>query len=504
MPASIRRKKLFSALILIMLAAAPVALFAAEQIAPAPDPIVPPARSTVVIMPLEGLIDRGLYDSVVRRLAEAKAFEPVMIIFTIDTYGGFLTSAIEITDIIGGIEEPRTVAFVPTKAYSAGAMISMGAREIVLTPSSSIGDAAPVVQTAEGQEIVGEKAQSPTRSMFRKYAQRNGYPPALVEAMVTPELEVVEVTFNDGSVEYMLSSAYEDLTDDRKSQVAKKRVVVREGEILTLTASEAANYGIARFVVKDIDELLEKYGLAGARRIILDVNWLEGLVRWLNSPLIAMLLLAGGILGLYVEFKIPGFGLPGIVGVSCLAVFLFSKHLTGLAEYWEILVIVVGVILLAIELFVIPGFGVTGLAGATLLVVGLLLTLVPSHITTAPLDIEFLARAGGYFVATLVATFLAAWGLALVLPHTPVVGKFFLGPPEAQAVPHSAAAGVTEGRKSLLGKVGTAVTSLRPAGRGKFAGEYYDVTTEGSHVANGSRIEVIALRGNNLIVREIA
>ncbi|MHC4713724.1 MAG: NfeD family protein [Planctomycetota bacterium] len=457
---------------------------------------------TVVVIPLSGLIDKGLEDSVIRRLGEARPLNPALMVFEIDTFGGLAGPAIEITDLLGGIEEPKAVAFVPRKAISAGAMIAMGAREIVLTPASSIGDCAPVLPTPEGSKILGEKEQSPVRSMFRKYAQRNGYPVAIVEAMVTPELEVVQVKYKDGTVKYMLASEYEDLPEEEKEKVDRKRVVVREGEILTLTAEEAEEYGIARFVVADISELLEKYDLADAKVVTLEVNWSEAMVRWVNQPLVASILLLAGLLGLYMEFKLPGVGLPGGVAVVCFAILFFSKYLTGLAVYWEILIFILGLILLGIEIFVIPGFGITGFAGIVLMLTGLLLAYVPSDITPAPIDLDFIVRSGAWFVTTLIVAFGLGAFLAKVLPHTPVVGRFFLGAPQPQSVPHAAAAGQTEGREDLVGKVGRSITMLRPAGRAVIGAQYYDVTTEGDLIGKDEVIEVVTVRGNNIIVRK--
>ncbi len=492
------------------LLAAVFAIFAAFAVfapatAPAAEKTAPLAetdRPRVVVIPLEGLIDRGLYDSVKRRVKEAEALDPAMIIFRIDTYGGLVDAAIEITDAIGGIETPKTVAFVPTKAFSAGAMIAMGAREIVLTPNSSIGDAAPVTEDPEGPKMLGEKMQSPVRNMFRKYAQRNGYPDALVEAMVSPDIEVFEVTYKDGTKKYMTSGAFDDLTEAEKANVDKKRVVVREGEILTATATEALDYGIARFVVKDLDELLAKYSLSDARIVTLDVNWSEALVRWLNHPLVASIILLVGILGIYMEFKIPGFGLPGTVGIICFALYFFSKYLSGMAQNWEILLFIAGLVLLGIEIFVIPGFGITGFLGATFVIVALFMALVPSHITLAPLDLDFLTRSSAYLVATFIAAFVLAVLLAKVLPKVPVVGKFYLGAPEPGRVPHSEGAALTEGKGNLVGKVGRAQTLLRPAGRAVIDGELLDVTTRGDVIAKGTLVEVIDTRGNNIIVKK--
>jgi len=456
---------------------------------------------TVVVVPLEGFIDQGLLHSIQRRMKEAELLLPELVVFRIDTYGGLVDAAIEITDEIGGVEIARTVAFVPLKAFSAGAMISMGARDIVLTPASSIGDAAPVITTPEGPEMLGEKFQSPVRNLFRKYAQRNGYPAAIVEAMVTPEIEVLELTYEDGTKEYVRGADFERMDEAAKERVTAKRVIAREGELLTLTAQEAREYGIARYVVDDLSGLLASYELEGAEVVTIETNWSESLVRFLNNPIVSQVILLLGILGFYMEFKVPGFGLPGAVGIVCFAIFFFSKHLVGLAQYWEILLFVVGLILLAVELFVIPGFGVTGLAGIAFLVAGLVLSLIPSRITPAPLDMSFLVRTAAYFAVVIVAAFLLGAFLAWLLPDVPVVGRFFLGTPELESVAHKEGAGLTSGRGDLVGKVGRAHTPLRPAGRAVIGGEFYDVTTQGDMIDADTMIEVLEIRGNNIIVR---
>jgi len=63
---------------------------------------------------------------------------------------------------------------------------------------------------------------------------------------------------------------------------------------------------------------------------------------------------------MWIEFKVPGFGLPGIVSIICFATVFLSKYLVGLAQAPEILLFVIGVALLLLEIFVIPGFGIAG------------------------------------------------------------------------------------------------------------------------------------------------
>jgi len=494
-----------ASLILILLAIflfVPVLFRAASaQEAPAALP-AGGAGLRVVVIPVEGMIDGGLFDSITRRVDEAKAIGATIIVFRIDTYGGLLDAALEITDAIGEIESPKTVAYVPRKAYSAGAMIAMACREIVLSPTASIGDAAPVVPTAEGSKILGEKEQSPTRNIFRKYAERNGYPVPLAEAMVTPEIEVWEVTFEGGRKQYLSSTDIDGLPEAEKAKITAKRIVDQKDRLLTMTAGEAVEFGFAKHVVKNFDELLAAYGMPAATVVTLETNWSETLVRFLNHPAISGIILLIGIIGLYTEFKAPGLGLPGAVAVVCFGLFFFSKHLSGMAEYWEILVFLIGLVLLGIEIFLIPGFGIIGFIGAGMMLAGIALMLMPGKITTAPMDIAFMMWTAVYSVGALIGAFVFGVLLAKFLPKTPVLSAVYLGAPDTGSVPHKEGAGVTGGR-NLVGATGTAITMLRPAGKAEIGGDILDVTTQGDLVPKGAKIEVIAEKSNNIIVKEI-
>jgi len=469
----------------------------------AADLAAPQARGgeeTVVVIPIRGLIDGGLYDSVKRRAAAAMTLQPSLIVFTIDTYGGLVDFAMEITDVIGAIDTPKTVAYVPVKAYSAGAMIAMAAREIVVSPTASIGDAAPIAETPEGPLMLGEKFQSPVRGIFRKYAERNGYPIALAEAMVTPDTDVLEVTFEDGTRRYLTTAGLDSLPEAEKSRITDKRVLVPKGHLLTMSAAEAKSYGFARFVVGDFRALLADYNLADAKVVTYEVDWSETLVRFLNHPTVSSIILLIGIVAIYLEFKTPGVTAPGIVAIICFATFFFSRYFSGMAQYWEILIFVAG-LALVVEVFLIPGFGVAGFLGIGLMFAGLLLAFLPQHITNTPLDVSFVMWSLAYIVGTFIASFFIGLALAKYLPRAPVVGAFYLGKPDPATVPHAQGAGVTLG-KDLVGKTGTAYSYLRPSGKAIIEGDFYDVTTEGDLVPQGSKILVIAQRSNNIIVKE--
>ena len=54
----------------------------------------------------------------------------------------------------------------------------------------------------------------------------------------------------------------------------------------------------------------------------------------------------------------------------------------------------------------------------------------------------------------------------------------------------------------LIGKEGVASTALRPAGKCNIDGVEFDVRSDGRYIAKGSRIQIIRVQGNTLIIKE--
>ena len=56
---------------------------------------------------------------------------------------------------------------------------------------------------------------------------------------------------------------------------------------------------------------------------------------------------------------------------------------------------------------------------------------------------------------------------------------------------------------ALLGAIGVAATPLRPAGKVQFGDDYVDVVAEGSYVLPGTRVQVIEIEGNRVVVKAV-
>ncbi|MBW1897788.1 MAG: serine protease, partial [Deltaproteobacteria bacterium] len=330
-------------------------------------------------------------------------------VLEIDTFGGRVDSALKIVDLILDTHQIKTIAYVSKKAISAGALIALSCDELVMKRNTTIGDCAPITFSKEGPKMMGEKFQSPLRAKFRALAKQNGYPEALAESMVTPDMEVLEVKMAEKTV-YMDSVDFEDLSPLQKKKIISKKTVVKKGELLTMDDSEASLLGFSRMSVANIDEFIKKIGIKEYQIVKIEQKWSETLSRFINS--IASVLLLIGLAALYIELKAPGFGAPGIIGVVCLALVFLNQYIVGLADYTELIAIAIGFVLLGFELFVIPGFGIAGVAGIIFIAVGMILAFQDFVIPKPEFPWEADLLAGN--VIQVLGSFLAAFVISML------------------------------------------------------------------------------------------
>ncbi|MCK5350501.1 MAG: serine protease, partial [Desulfobacula sp.] len=320
------------------------------------------------------------------------------------------------------------------RAISAGALIALSSNLLFMKENTIIGDCAPIIQTQEGQKMAGEKIQTVLRAKFRALAKKNNYPVVLAESMVTIDMEVYQVVM-DGQKSFMRKKAYDDLTEDEKKKISAKKTIVAKGELLTMDDAEAVDFGFSQKSVKDIEEALSLLGYESTDIITIEESWSESLVRFLQ-PFLPILMIIG-IGAIYTEIKAPGFGIPGIIGITCLGLVFFGQYLVGLADYTELLLLLVGVLLLGVEVFVIPGFGVAGITGLLIIAAGLVLSFQgfvvpdPSLPWEGALLMKNLAQVlGSFMFALLISLFL----IRFVLPQ---LSKIMKGPYLNATLSHS-------------------------------------------------------------------
>ena len=425
----------------------------------------------VIVLPIQGDIDLGLSPFVERVLEEGA--DATLIVLDVDTFGGRVDAAVQIRDELLKTKVP-VLAYVNRRAISAGALISLGADHIVFAPGGSMGAATPIQIEGGEATAVDEKMTSYMRGEMRASAEAGKRDPLIAEAMVDASIVVPGVIGKD--------------------------------KLLTATTEEALAMGLADAQFPDLDSLLEAIGLGGAERETAVTNWAEMLARFLTNPAVAGILMSLGMLGLFVELKSPGLGLPGAVGVLCLAAFFGGHLVTNLAGWEEVMIFVLGVGLLVVELFVIPGFGVAGVLGLLLVSVGLVAAMFDTPVGVAWSTGQITSLLGKVMISFTVA-FIGLGLIARYLPGSRFTGGLILKTVVGDSAEGTAAVmGDTHYKSApsdlagLVGITGTAETDLRMAGKGRLQGRLIDVVSESEYIDKGTPIRVLQVEGIRVVV----
>lgn len=441
----------------VLLALGMIAHFSAGRLSSAEK-----APQVVYVAMIEGIIDLGLAPFVQRVLNEAAREKASAVILEINTFGGRVDAAVLIRDALLSAQV-RTVAFVNRRAISAGALISLAAQNIVMADGATIGAATPVQmgQPGAGAQPVEEKTVSYVRKEFRATAETRKRPPLVAEAMVDADVAIPDV--------------------------------IEKGKLLTLTTEEALKLKVADFNVNSIEDLLKQLELPGAEIRRLSENWAENLVRFLTHPIVSSLLMTVGMLGIILEIRTPGFGIPGALGISSLALFFWGHWLVQLAGWEELMLFGAGLVLLFLELFVIPGFGIAGVAGIGALLAGLSLSMIGGGASW-----EYIIRAVSHVVFSLLLALLASLLMLRWLPRLPVGRRLIL---ETGLGTGQMYASAPESDISWLGKQGITISPLRPAGIAEIQDQRIDVVSDGEFIESEAPIIVTRVDGNRIVVR---
>ena len=175
----------------------------------------------------------------------------------------------------------------------------------------------------------------------------------------------------------------------------------------------------------------------------------------------------------------------------------------GAAQWTDLILVMVGIILLGVELFVNPGFGVVGILGLVAILGGIFMMLDPG-INLPWLKGETIVSVLTQMIIGIVAAIFAAYILFRFLkPGTPFLGKLILGDSEASAMGYTADRTAAGEAAELIGKVGCARSKLRPSGKAIFDGKLYDVVTQGDIIEAEEKIRIIELKGNRIVVEKI-
>ena len=431
------------------------------------------------------------------------------IVIEMDTPGGVVDSCDKIAQRLISSRLP-SIALVTKSAISGGSMIATACDRIVMVEGATIGDCEPHAINQELPDAMREKIESAIRARMRANAQSNGHPDRLLEAMVTKSMDLYYVEMDDSSKRFLST---EELDALKKAQADKKPLVKIRSEkrldtatqLLTLSAREALEYGLAAEIKPNADEFYRELG-----KELMRLETFREAQSMSNALLMILVLcLVIGAAGTIVELNTPGFGVPGIIGIIGFSSFFAILLFNGRAEWWEVSLFVVGLALLLTEIFILPGFGVPGVIGVVCVGAAIIMGLLPplSSITDWRGEgLQAVSIAGtGMFGATILGILLFKYMERIPVLRTMILQTNLQSGQEALAGAIAAGTPLYESHedaaKSHLGDTGISLTVLRPAGKMRTdKGAVLDVVSDGGMIGKDVRVRVISVNGPRIAV----
>ncbi|MFA1641721.1 nodulation protein NfeD [Chryseomicrobium imtechense] len=409
-------------------------------------------NETVYRIPLDDVVEKALYTFLAQSIEEAEEANAEAIIIEMNTPGGLVDEAENIAKLMADTEDIPIYLFINNRALSAGAFLALYAEEIYMSPNATMGAAAVIDQTGNAAD---EKARSAWAASMRNAAEYSGRNPVYALAMVDESLEIPELG-------------------------------VDAGELLTLSASEALEVGYAEGIVNSLDEVLDAVGLADAEVVSVEESFLVKLARFVTNPIVVPILLSIGSLGLVLELYSPGFGLPGIAGLSALMLFFYGHMIAGLAGYEAMLLFALGVILLIAEIF-LP-FGISGVLGGIAIIGSLYL---------AGADMTQIS------ISILIALGVAIIGMVIIMKffgrRLKLFNKIILS--DSTSTERGYVSSIE--RRELVGSTADTLTPLRPSGTIVIGDERLDAVSEGNFIDRNKKVIIRKVEGSRIVVREL-
>ena len=413
--------------------------------------------SVIYRIRLDRDIDKAAQRLVVLGLEKADEAGAEYVILDINTYGGAVDAADSIRTALLRYEKP-VAAYVNMQAASAGALISIACDSIYMRTGSSIGAATVVDQSGN---VMPDKYQSFMRGMMRSTAQANGRDPHIAESM----------------------------TDT--------------ANVLSMTPSEAIEVGYCEGIYESVTEVAQ--AVAGGKAFIVksmedDMTWLDKLIQFLLNPLLQSIFMMMIIGGIFVEIRTPGIGIPLLTAVVGALLYFAPGYLGHLVSYWEILLFVVGLVLIAIEIFVIPGFGVAGVTGIIAVIVSLAFAMVDNvelfH-WDGSINLQPIIQPLGIVIISASAAIFGSVWLVKKLYSTRSFDHVAL---RQSLTSEEGYTGVVSGLDHLVGEPVVVHTDMRPSGKVKSSdGKIYEATLKFGGFANkGETLKVLSAEQGRL------
>ncbi len=399
------------------------------------------------------------------------------LILELDTPGGEVVSALKIVSLLKWIEKEKHIpvtAYINDWAISAGAFLAYSCRKIAIGPTASMGAAEPIV---EGES---EKLVSALRSEMANLAliwQRN---PFIAQAMVDKDLLLVE---REGEVIVL-----DDERAIRSDDFSSDKIVSAKGKLLTLNRAELKSYKVADLEADSLEDLLRM--LSPQSELIRFHHWKLPFYRFISLPMIVFILAAVALLGIYLEFQMPGLLFPLIGAISSLLLLLLSYFPCETIDWMELIILGMGLLFIAWEFFLTASFGAATFFGFFLITGGMVAFLVP-HVQRV-VEWERDLYSAVYHLLLFLLPILMVVVCAIIF-----IPRFLLYYSDRKRK-KSVAFHLVD--NAMKGEKGISLTYLKPSGKVVVGGKIYDAVTEGKFVLPEMRVKVLRREGYRLWV----
>ena len=425
----------------------------------------PVAKPIIYLINIDSEINPTSRIHLLNGLKEAGNLDANQVLLHLNTYGGAVVDADSIRSAILYSPIPVSV-FIDNNAASAGALISIASKKIYMRRGANIGAATVVNETGEKMP---DKYQSYMRSTIRATAEAQG--------------KDTIISGNDTIYRWIRDPHIAEAMVDGSIYIPN---VIDSGKVLTLTAQEALKLGFCDGIAESVQEVITKYmGYSEYQLEEYRPSVYDNLKGFLMNPAFQAILIMIIIAGIYFELQSPGIGFPLIAAITAGVLYFAPLYMDGLAQYWEIIIFIIGLVLIGVEIFIIPGFGITGISGIVLVVAGLSFALLNNDgLSFKNIQAPDLSRAVLTVLSGTVLGFITMIYLSSKIGSKGLFRKIAL----TSDLEHSISIDVET--KTLVGTEGEAITVLRPSGKIIVNNEMYDAVSETGFIEKGTKIKV--------------
>ena len=404
------------------------------------------AADTVRAIMITGDIDGSQAALVQRGITQAEEQQDKAIMVLINTQGGNVSSALKIRDMLQQTSLP-TIAYVTSRAWSAGALIALSCRHIIMAPGSSIGAAEPIPNT--------EKNIAALKSEFSATAGAMGHNPSVAEAMVDK------------------TAGFPDYAEP--------------GTILALTDKQAKELNVSEGTADTPEDALRFFSMGDAKTQYEERNWKDMIVGILQNEYVRMIFIACILAAVFLEIKTAGMGI-GLVTALILGGVLLVSGDESLATDIKVLAAFTGSFLCIALALMSTWVGIFGVIGVMLLFGSLFFML------GATIDAVYIL-AGGTVLAVILF-----YGMGKRLPKSRLLSKVTLRTRSTQEKGYTS----HEDKSQYLYKRGRTITDLKPSGFVRIDGKRVEAKAAGSEYINrDTDIRVINVTGYCITVEPV-